>query len=150
MSVSLTGKDTIIIDSRILNDGADGDTAVLEFPNNLVEAKAGKNGNMIYAFNASGKLVNVTLRLIRGSADDKYMQSRLQEYINDPASFVMVEAEFIKRIGDGSGATTSDIYQLPGGAFLKMPGAKENVAGDTEQAVSVYALVFANSQRSMG
>jgi hypothetical protein len=150
MSVSLTGKDTIIIDDRILKDLADADTAVLEFPNNLVEAKAGKNGNMIYAFNASGKLVNVTLRLIRGSSDDKYMQSRLQEYINDPAAFVMLEAEFIKRIGDGTGNTISDVYVLPGGAFLKMPGSKENVAGDTEQAVSVYALVFANSQRAMG
>ena len=149
-TVALTGKDTIIIDDRILADSADGDTAVLEFPNNLMEVKAGKNGNVIYAFNAQGKLVNLTLRVIRGSPDDKYLQSRLQEYINDPAAFVLVEAELIKRAGDGAGNITADTYQLQGGAFQKMPAAKENVAGDTEQAVSIYAISFGNSQRALG
>lgn len=150
-SVALTGKDTIILDTgRVLNDLADGDTCVLDFPNNLVEAKAGKNGNMIYAFNASGKLVNVTIRVLRGTADDKYLNSRLQEYVNDPASFVLVAAEFIKRVGDGAGNITSEVYQMDGGCFQKMPGGKENVAGDTEQAVATYALTFANSNRSLG
>ena len=149
-SVALTGKDTVIIDSRILADQVDGDCAVLEFPNNLVEAKLGKNGNAIYAFNASGKVVNVTLRVMRGSADDKYLNSRLVEYTNDPAAFVLVAAEFIKRVGDGAGNITADTYQLKGGAFQKMPGAKENVNGDTEQAVSIYALTFANADRAMG
>ena len=150
MSVTLTGKDTIIIDDRILQDFADGDTCNIEFPNNLAEEKAGKNGNMLYAYNASGNVANVTLRVLRGSADDKYLQSRLQEYKNDPAGFVMVEAEFIKRLGDGSGNVISDSLSLPGGVFKKHPGMKENVAGDTEQAVTIYPLVFANSQRSMG
>ena len=149
-SVALTGKDTVIVDSRILADQADGDCAVLEFPNNLVEAKLGKNGNAIYAFNASGKVVNATLRVMRGSADDKYLNSRLVEYTNDPAAFVLVAAEFIKRVGDGAGNITADTYQLKGGAFQKMPGAKENVNGDTEQAVSIYALTFANADRVMG
>jgi hypothetical protein len=149
-TVTLTGKDTIVIDSRILADFADGDTCNIEFPNDLATEKAGKNGNMIYAYNAAGNIANVTLRVLRGSGDDKYLQSRLQEYINDPAAFVMVEGEFIKRLGDGAGNVVSDTITLPGGAFKKKPGAKENVAGDTEQAVSVYALVFANSQRAIG
>ncbi len=149
-TVALTGKDTIVIDDRILSDLADADTAVLEFPNNLMEAKTGKNGNVIYAFNAQGQVVNMTLRVIRGSADDKYMQSRLQEYINDPSAFILFEAELIKRAGDGAGNITSDTYQLKGGAPQKMPAAKENVAGDTEQAVSIYAMTFGNSQRALG
>ena len=149
-SVSLTGKDTMVIDSRILADQADGDCGMLEFPNNLVEVKLGKNGNSVYAFNASGKVVNATLRVIRGSADDKYLNSRLVEYVNDPAAFVLIEAEFIKRVGDGAGNITADTYQLKGGAFQKMPGAKENVNGDTEQAVAIYVITFANSDRAMG
>jgi len=149
-SVTLTGKDTIVIDDRILQDFADGDTCNIEFPNDLVTEKAGKNGNMLYAYNAAGNIANVTLRVLRGSADDKYLQSRLQEYKNDPAAFVMVAGEFIKRLGDGSGNVTADTLTLPGGVFKKKPGTKENVAGDTEQAVTIYALVFADSDRAMG
>lgn len=150
MSVSLTGKDTIIIDSRILNDLGTGDVASLEFPNNLCEAKTGKNGNVIYAYNASGKVANVTLRVIRGSADDKYLASRMQEYINDPAAFVLIAGEFIKRVGDGAGNITSDIYTMKGGVIQKIPGGKENVEGDTEQALSIYVILFANNDRVMG
>ena len=150
MSVSLTGKDTIIIDTRILNDLGTGDVANLEFPNNLVEAKPGKNGNTIYAYNASGKLANVTLRVLRGSSDDKYLASRMQEYINDPAAFVLIAGEVIKRVGDGAGNITNDIYTMKGGVIQKIPGGKENVEGDTEQALSIYVIVFANNDRVMG
>lgn len=147
-SVTLTGADTVILDAgRIVADLADGDTALLEFPNNLAEGKVGKNGNTIYAFNATGKTVNVTLRVLRGSADDKYLNSRMQEYLNDPASFILIEGEFIKRAGDGRGNITADIYRLSGGIVQKMPGAKENQEGDTEQSVAIWNLTFANSNR---
>ena len=85
-SAALTGNDVAIVDARILRDFADGDTVVLDFPNNLAETVVGKNGNMVVAYNAGGKTVNVTMRILRGSSDDKYLQGRLQEYINDPAA----------------------------------------------------------------
>ena len=150
MGVSLTGKDTVIIDTRIMADFATGDTVNMEFPNNLVEAKAGKNGNVIYAFNASGKLANVTLRILRGSADDKYLSSRMQEYINDSAAFPLIAGEFIKRIGDGAGNITADVYLMKGGVIQKIPTVKENVEGDTEQAVTIYVITFGNTNRIMG
>lgn len=150
MGVSLTGKDTVIIDTRIMADFATGDTVNMEFPNNLVEAKAGKNGNVIYAFNASGKLANVTLRILRGSADDKYLASRMQEYINDSAAFPLISGEFIKRIGDGAGNITADVYFMKGGVIQKIPTVKENVEGDTEQAVTIYVITFGNTNRIMG
>lgn len=150
MGVSLTGNDTTIIDTRILRDFGNGDVVNIEFPNNLSETKAGKNGNAIFAYNAQGNLANVTLRLLRGSADDKYMASRTQEYKNDPAAFVMFSGEFIKRLGDGSGAVTSEIYQMKGGVVQKIAAAKENVEGDTEQAIAIYVLTFGNATRIMG
>lgn len=150
MSVALTGNDTTIIDTRRLTDLATGDCVLIDAPNNLVEVKQGKNGNAIYAFNASGKQVVVTIRVIRGSADDKYLSARMQEYINDPAAFVLISGEFIKRSGDGAGNTANEIYSLSGGVIQKMPGAKENVEGDTEQAVAIYPIVFANNDRAIG
>ena len=73
--VSLTGNDTVIVNGTILTSFAEGDTAAITFPNKLVEAKVGKNGNSIFAFNASGQMAEGTLRIIRGSADDKFLNS---------------------------------------------------------------------------
>lgn len=150
MSVALTGKDTTIIDTRRMTDLGTGDVVMIEAPNNLVELKQGKDGNAIFAYNASGKQTVVTIRVIRGSADDKYLAARMQEYINDPAAFVLISGEFIKRTGDGAGNITNEVYTMDGGVIQKMPSTKENVEGDTEQAVSIYTLVFANSDRVMG
>jgi len=150
MSVALTGKDTTILDSRMLTDFATGDVVNIEAPNNLVELKQGKNGNAIYAYNSTGKQVNVTIRVIRGTADDKYLTSRMQEYINDPPAFILISGEFIKRSGDGKGNITNEVYTMSGGVIQKMPGGKENVEGDTEQAISIYVIVFSNADRVMG
>lgn len=150
MSVALTGKDTTILDSRMLTDFGTGDVVLIDAPNNLGEIKQGKNQNTIIAYNASGKQVTVTLRVIRGSADDKYLASRMQEFINDPPRFVLIAGEFIKRTGDGAGNVTNEVYTMQGGFIQKMPGAKENVEGDTEQAVSIYQIVFSNADRVMG
>lgn len=147
MSVSLTGNDTVKLDERILADLANGDTAVLDFPNNLVESDNGKNGNVIFAFNASGKKVTVTVRVLTGSADDKYLNSRMNEYLNDPAAFVLFLGEFIKRTGDGQGNISETIYKMDGGIIQKIPNAKENVAGDVEQSVAIYQMEFANTER---
>jgi len=148
-SVSLTGKDTTIMNDRIFGDFGDGDCVNLEFPNNLVEAKVGKNGNSIYAFNASGRLVNVKCRVLLGSSDDKYLNSEMTRYINDPASYTLLLGEFIKRVGDGAGNVTNITYKVDGGIVQKVPGAKENVSGDTEQALAEYTIVFANTDRSL-
>lgn len=154
MSVSLTGKDTIAVGSRglaprILADLADGDTGVLDFPNNLVEAKTGKNGNTIYAFNSTGKVVTLNIRVIRGSADDKYLNGEMNRYLQDPAAYTLIDGEIVKRIGDGEGNITNDVYSLDGGVVQKMPATKENVEGDTEQAVTIWQVIFANSDRGL-
>lgn len=149
MSVSLTGEDTIILNDRILADLADGDCVNIDFPNNLVEGKVGKNGNTIYSLNAQGGVSTVTLRILTGSADDKFLNSQLAAYRNDPASYTLMPAEFVKRAGDGSGNVTADVYKLKGGIVQKIPNAKENKEGDTEQSVSIYQLYFGNTTRIM-
>lgn len=149
MSVSLTGNDTIQIATRVFSDFADQDVALLEFPNNVVEVKHGKNGNALYAFNATGKLVNVTLRLIRASADDKFLNSQLQSFLNDQAGYTLMEGEFVKRVGDGKGNVTADVYRMSGGIVQKLPNTRDNVEGDTEQSVSIWNLVFHNGNRVM-
>lgn len=149
MSVALNGNDTIKIDSRIMKDLADGDTAMLDFPNDLAGVKVGKNGNVLFALNATGQTATMTIRVVMGSEDDKYMNSRLQEFRNDPPTFVLFKAELIKRVGDGAGNVVNNTYKVSGGIITKFPGAKENVEGDTEQNVAIYVITFANTDRSL-
>jgi len=154
MSVSLTGSDIIQIGStggslRTLADLADGDTGVLDFGNNLVEGKVGKNGNTIYSFNSTGKQATLTLRVVRGSADDKYFNAEMNLYLRDRAAYPLLTGEFVKRAGDGLGNVTADVYAMNGGIIQKMPNVKENVEGDTEASITEWVIFFANVDRSL-
>ena len=148
-SVSLTGKDSITIDSRVLADLADGDSVALTYPNDIANVKTSKNGNTIYAMNNTGLQVEVTIRLLAGSSDDKYMNSRMQEMMKDFSTFVLLTGEFAKRVGDGAGVLSSVIYSCSGGVIKRQPEAKTNAEGDTTQSVVVYVISFGNGARSI-
>jgi hypothetical protein len=148
-SVSLTGADTIQIDDRILNDLADADSVKLTFPNDLAAVKASKDGNTIYAFNETGRTCEVELRVLLGSADDKYLNARLQEMKNAFSNFILATGTFSKRAGDGKGNVTTVVYQMAGGVFKKQVEAKTSSEGDTEQSVSVYTITFGNTGKSI-
>src|SRR3990167_3290458 len=109
-TLAMTGQDTIKVNGRNLTDLPDGDVAVLTFPNDLAAVKTGKNGNSIYALNESGKQAELVLRLIRGSSDDKFMNNLRANMKNNFPSFVLMDAEFVKQLGDGSGKVTKDVY----------------------------------------
>lgn len=148
-SVSLTGADVITIDGRVLNDLADQDAVVLTFPNDLANVKASKNGNTIYAFNETGRIVECVVRVLVDSADDKYLNSRMQEMKNDFSTFILLTGAFTKRAGDGKGGISSGVYQLSGGVFKKQIEAKTSAEGDVEQSVAVYTITFGNGNRSI-
>lgn len=146
-TVAMSGSDTIKINNRILADLADGDCVALTFPNDIMQVKTGKNGNSIYGLNESGKQCEFTLRIIRGSADDKFMQNLLSQQQSNSAGFALMIGEFVKRIGNGAGAITNDTYITSGGAFVKQVEAKSNVEGDTEQSIAIYHIKFSNAPR---
>lgn len=150
MSVQvLTGNDTIKINERVLSNLGTGDVGTLAFPNELAGVKTGKNGNSIYVLNETGKQADVTIRVIRGSSDDKFLQGLLNSQSRDFNSFILMTGEFIKKLGDGAGNITNDIYLTSGGVFTKQVEAKINVEGDVEQALSVYTLRFASAPRAL-
>lgn len=150
MSVALSGQDTIIINNRVISDLANGDVGSLSFPNEIATLRTGKNGNAIYALNESGKQADVELRVIKGSADDKFFNGLLNSMQNNFAGFILMTGEFIKKVGDGTGAITNEQYVMSGGIFSMQIDARSNVEGDEEQSVSVYRLKFSNSPRVLG
>lgn len=148
-SVALTGNDTTIINNRIISDLADADAVNLDFPNETAVVKKGKNKNAIYAFNASGEICNVVLRVVRGSDDDKFLNALKSQQDANFAATILLSGEFIKKIGDGKGNILKDTYIMSGGVFTKAVSAKSNVDGDTEQSVAVYSITFANAPRAL-
>lgn len=146
-TIAMSGADTIKINNRILNDLVDTDVISLTLPNDIANVKTGKNGNSIYGLNETGKQAELSVRLVRGSADDKFMNNLLAQQQNNFAGFVLMIGEFTKRLGDGLGTVASDTYILSGGVFTKQVEAKSNVEGDTEQSISVYHMKFSNAPR---
>lgn len=149
-SVSLSGNDTIIINERVFRDFGDGDVAMLEFPNEMATVVTGKNGNAVYASNSTGEQVNVSLRLLKGTSDDKFLNGLLINQFRDFAAFVLMTGSFAKRLGTGGGETFNDTYVLHGGVFKKGVDTKSNVAGDTEEVLSVYTMEFSRAPRTIG
>jgi hypothetical protein len=148
-SVALTGKDSIQIDQTVITDLADGDSVSLTFPNDLGMVKASKNGNAIYAMNEMGRIVECSIRVMVGSFDHKFLNSRLQEMKNDFSNFILLQGTFSKRVGDGLGNMTTVVYQCTGGVFKKQVEAKTSSEGDTEQSVAVFAIVFKSGESSI-
>lgn len=146
-TLALSGSDTIMINNRIFSDLADGNCIEMTFPNDIANVKTGKNGNSIYGLNETGKQCEVKMRLVRGSSDDKFMNGLLSQQQSNFAGTVLMFGSFIKKLGDGAGNITSDTYIMSGGIFTKIPEAKTNVDGESEQSVSMYTLKFSNSPR---
>jgi hypothetical protein len=149
-SVVLSGNDSVTLDNSLLSDFADGAIAVLTFPNELSTTKTGKNNNTIYAENKTGENAELVLRLMKGSADDKKLNTRLAQQLNNYSQFVLVNGQLTKFLGDGRGKTLSDTYVLSGGTFTKGVEAQSNVEGNTDQSVSIYTIRFASARRAIG
>lgn len=149
ITYAVTSNDTLTLNGRVFNDFADDDTTNIVLPNDLVNVKTGKEGNSIIAQNKQGLNSNMTLRLMRASPDDQYLNSLLAASQNDFPATQLLSGSFRKRIGDGSGNVATDVYNLAGGSISKIPEGKENTSGDTAQGVTIWAIKFTNTTRSI-
>lgn len=145
--VALSGNDSATLNNQLLTDLADGNCIELTFPNDIANVKTGKNGNAIYGLNESGKQCEVKLRIVRGGATDKFLLNLLAQQQANFAAFPLMIGQFNKKLGDGAGNVTSDTYIMSGGIFVKIPEAKSNVEGETEQSIAMYTLKFSNAPR---
>lgn len=148
-TVAMSGNDSVILNNRKFADFAEGNVVELTFPNEIAQVKTGKNGNSIYGLNETGKQCELKMRLIRGSSDDIFLNNLLVQQQNNFAGTVLMQGQFIKKVGDGTGTITNDIYVVSGGVFTKQVEAKSNVEGDSEQSVSIYMMKFSNAPRAL-
>lgn len=146
-AVALSGNDTLIINNYTFADFATGDVAMLTFPSEIANVKTGKNGNSIYGLNETGKQADLVVKVLRASADDKFLQQALTTQMNNFSGTVLMQGTLIKKIGDGQGNITSDTYIVSGGVFTKQVEGKINVEGDEQQSISEYHMKFTNAPR---
>lgn len=144
---ALSGQDTIIINNYIFVGLADENYVELTYPNDIANVKTGKNGNSIFGFNESGKQCEVKIRCLRGSKDDSFLNNLLSQQQANFAGTVLLQGQFIKKIGDGQGNVTSDTYIMSGGVFTKQVEGKSNASGEVEQSIAMYTMKFTNAPR---
>lgn len=148
-TIAMSGDDTIIIDNELMVDLADGNVGEITFPNDIAQVKTGKNRNSIYGLNTTGFQCEMKLRIIRGSGNDISLNSKLNNQNNNFAGFILMQGQFVKKLGDGQGNIKGDTYILSGGVFTKQVEAQSNVEGDATQSVAVYQMKFTYSPRSI-
>lgn len=147
---TVTSNDTLVLNGNVFNDQGTDDVTTITFPNELVTRKTGKNGNTIFAQNAQGLNADLSLRLLRGSSDDQFMQNIINTAPTDFPSTNFIDGSFTKRLGDGQGNVVADVYTLSGGVISKQVDGKENVSGDVSQGEVTYMVKFAKVTRSIG
>lgn len=147
---ALTGNDTVILNDRVIKDMADGSIVEIAYQNDRVGITTGKNDNTVYAENRTGSNAVLTLRVIRGSADDRWLNGLSILQNKDLPTFKLMNGSFTKRIGDGYGSLSYDNYVLIGGVFQRYPDVQENLQGETEQGSAIYTIIFAKAERALG
>lgn len=149
MQYALTGNDTLILNDRVIKDYTDASTITIAYQNDRVGLTTGKNDNTVISDNRQGGNAVLTLRVLRGSGDDKFFNGLSVQQDRDMVVFSVMNGTFTKRIGDGSGSVTRDNYTLLGGVFQRYPDTQENLQGDTEQGTTVYTIIFSKVSRGL-
>lgn len=146
-SMALSGNDSLTLNDYVFSDFSDENVVEVTFPSDIATVKTGKNGNSIFGLNETGKQCELKIRLIRGTADDSFMQNLLTQQQANFAGTILLQGQFVKKVGDGKGNITSDTYILGGGVYTKQVEGKSNVAGDTDQSIVMYMMKFATVYR---
>jgi hypothetical protein len=149
---TLCGRDTLTLDGRNITNFADGTVISLEHPNETTTVTSGKGGNTIYASNEAGQNANLTLRILKGSDDDGWLNGRQIAQHQSLSDFILITGTLVRRFGSGivGGETGREVYTLEGGVFVTIPATSVDTTGTQDQGVSIYQIRFARAPRTEG
>lgn len=150
---SYTANDVIVCTDHdgdwVLSDFADGTVAELSAPNELSSMTTGYNGNSLGAHNEPGRQRELTIRLVKGSGDDKRLNANYNLWKNRDLRFKPLSMTFTKNVAHENGSVTNDKVSCYFGLPAGQPTQASDMNGSTDQVVSVYSIRFGNSERSM-
>lgn len=148
-AIAITGKDTLVINGHVFHDLADGDCGKLVYDEDLSKIKVGKDGNAVIGQNQGGRLGTLTLRVVLGASDDKYLNGLLASYLSDSAGYVLDLGSLFKNVGDGAGHRASVVYNMAGGVPKRITPGTINTDGDPNQSVAEWTWFFAQVARAI-
>lgn len=151
MADAYTGQDTLQVKDFqgefTLSDFAEGAVAELSAPNEISTVTTGYNGNGLGAHNEPGRQRQLTLRLVKASADDKRINETYELWKNRDSRFKPLEMSFTKNVSHSDGSVTHDTTNCYFGLPSGVPTQMIDTTGNVEQVVSVYSFTFANYKR---
>ena len=109
----------------------------------------GYNGNSLGSHNEPGRQRELSLRLVKGSNDDKRLNKAYNMWKNRDLRFRPLKMSFTKNVAHSDGSVTVDTVECFFGLPTGQPTQMQDTAGNTEQVVSIYSIRFGNSERSM-
>jgi hypothetical protein len=145
-SDTYSGKDVVEIDGRHLTGFADGDVAVLSFPNQKISKFSGDDGNTITVANAAGTQAQLQLRILQNSRDYQYLKMRMAQQDYDLASMLKLTGRFTKITGDELGNITKDTVNCYGGNFTNGVQFTKGTNGNVEENVAIFTILFSRSE----
>ena len=153
--MSISGNDSLSLNfkgaERIFSNFANTDAVDIAEGDDIINMENGKNGATMTSFNEQGRKGSMTLRLLLGSADHKFLVSQRSEFLRDNVTFGYIKGNYTKRIGDGDGNVSFEEYSLEAGIFTKgYTAIKTNVDGDVEQNVAVWTIMFGRINQAVG
>lgn len=153
MTDAYTANDIIICEDYrgewTLTDFGDGTVASVVAPNGSSNTSTGWNGNSLGAHNEPGRQREATIRLVKASSDDKRFNENYNLWKNRDFRFKPLTMRFTKNVAHSDGSVTRDTVECYFGLPGDQPVQTTDVAGSTDQVVSVYMLRFGNSERSL-
>lgn len=132
-----------------LSDFADGTVAELAASNELSTVVTGYNGNGLGAHNEPGRQRTLTLRLVKGSGDDKRINESYELWKKRDLRFKPFKCVFTKNISHSDGSITHDVVECYFGLPTGVPSQSINTSGEIEQDVTIYTITFADHMRNV-
>jgi hypothetical protein len=117
------------------------------FPNDVWKVHVGKNGNTVYAYDNSGGMAKGVIRVMKGSADDGFLESLVAISAIDPPSTQALTIYIVKRYGGGSISQAFEEVICQNGVISKLVPVKSDADGDPEQSVATYEMIFSGVTR---
>lgn len=132
---------TLTFNGRRFTDFVEGDKISLEFPNPVTSKRRGVNGNYNVSKTSNGDEANLTINLLKASADDSFLNDALNQELP-----IILEGSF-----QGSftrdGAAGIDSYELQGGTITVRPTLVDNSLEGSD--TMTYVVNIAAARRSV-
>ncbi len=148
-----TAQDIIILEDFegdwILSDFANGTVLQAQQTGSKSNTTTGYNANSLAAHDETGRQREVTIRIIKGSPDDKRLNRFYTMWDKHDLRYKPLNGQFTKVIGHGDTTMTNNTLSVFFGNPKDSPEEAVDRNGNTDQLVSVYVITFGNSERSM-